>query len=829
NLALKAVWEREKYNITYYANDGTTEKDVKQKEYDIDYIIGACNFTKPGYKCDKWNTSPDGTGTSYPMGKTYKTNAPLTLYAVWEPETYHAYFITGVNGKTEERAILYNTPFGKLPTPPERPGYTFEGWYRNNGQKVYSTDIYNTAGDITLRANWVANTYKITLDYGMADMTNTSLDITFDKNYEGIPTPEKSGYIFAGWFTEKGGDIEIKNGMPMTTPNDHTLYAAWVKNPVLINLDAQGGSLDSYYIYCSDTYGTLPAPTKEGYKFDGWYNGTSKVNATTSVGESTHTLTAHWSKATYKLSLNADGGACNTASINYQYGDIINLPDPSKTDYVFIGWYDENGNEIASGKALNRSGNITATAKYAQAKEGYITFVASGNIVAQIKADNLPADEPAVPLIEGFSGKWESYNKNSQIVKAIYTPTTFTVTYNINGESNTITAPYGTAISEPDVKAPDGYLFTGWDKTFPTTMPAENVTVSAVFTKTESIATFISDGAFVGAIPYSDGDVKVTEPEAPQKPGYDYFWPEYSLQNGGTVIFASRKYAEYKARFMADGELVDELTYTIVTESLSPKAPTEKKGYDARWEEYKFTPGGITVNAVYTPKTITLTFKASNKTIAEVKYKYGATSITPPDVPKDDWYTIRWGEYTLGPEDSTCEAIYTPKSFTATFMADGKVVDKIPFNKNTTELIAPDVPYKIGFDGYWSKYNLNAQDITINAVYSCYSKISIFGYLPTRVESYRTTMVFRPYVTNAPDEYEIHWLVNGKDMGKGNSSGAYTVTEARETYDIKAVLLINNQIVAQSETETVKIKSTFIDKIRAFFRGLFGRLPVKTQ
>ena len=139
------------------------------------------------------------------------------------------------------------------------------------------------------------------------------------------------------------------------------------------------------------------------------------------------------------------------------------------------------------------------------------------------------------------------------------------------------------------------------------------------------------------------------------------------------------------------------------------------------------------------------------------------------------------------------------------------------------------MPYKIGFDGYWSKYDLNAQDITINAVYSCYSKISIFGYLPTRVESYRTTMVFRPYVTNAPDEYEIHWLVNGKDMGKSNSSGAYTVTEARETYDIKAVLLINNQIVAQSETETVKIKSTFIDKIRAFFRGLFGRLPVKTQ
>ena len=830
SLTLKAVWERKKYNITYYANNGTTESTIKQKEYGIDYSIAPCSFNKTGYKCTKWNTDPNGNGTSYIVGKAYTQNDSLTLYAVWEPETYYIYFITGVNSNTvREVQRTYSTAFGTLPAPFERPGYTFEGWYRNNGKKVYPTDIYNTAGDITLRANWVANTYKITLDYGIADMPSTSLDITYDHNYTDIPTPEKDGYIFAGWFTEKGGDVEIKNSTPMTTPSDHTLYAAWVKNPVFVKLDAQGGSLDSYYLYCSDTYGTLPTPVKEGYKFDGWYKGTSKVSSATLVGESSHALTAHWSKATYKLSFDVNGGISDIAEINYQYGDVITLPDATKSGCTFIGWYDDNGNEIISSKAFNRTGNITATAKYIKAKNGYITFVANGNIVAEIIAESLPAGEPAVPLVDGCSGKWESYNENTQIVKAIYAPEEFTITYIVNGISNTITAPYGTAISEPDVKAADGYVFTGWDKQFPTTMPAMDVTVKAEFTKADNTAIFISDGVFAGAVPYSDIDVKVAEPEAPQKPGYVYYWPEYTLQNGGTVIFASRKYAEYKARFVADGELVDELTYTIATESLTPKAPTEKKGYNGEWEKYSLTPGGITVNAVYTPKKIKLTFTANKRPVKTIEYTYGATAITPPEVPQIDWYSGKWGGYTLGPEDSICEAIYTPKTYTATFFADGVTVDKLSFNINTIYLVEPAVPYKNGFDGYWSNYKLEPKNITINAVYSCYSKISIFGYLPTRVESYRTTMIFRPYITNAPDEYEIHWLVNGKDMGKGNPNGAFTVTEARETYDTKAVLLINNQIVAQTETETVKIKATFIDRIRAFFRGLFGRLPVKTQ
>ena len=48
-----------------------------------------------------------------------------------------------------------------------------------------------------------------------------------------------------------------------------------------------------------------------------------------------------------------------------------------------------------------------------------------------------------------------------------------------NGEADiTITQDYGTPITAPTLTR-EGYQFNGWDKAFPTTMPAENMTVTA--------------------------------------------------------------------------------------------------------------------------------------------------------------------------------------------------------------------------------------------------------------------------------------------------------------------------------------------------------------
>nr|DAH68663.1 MAG TPA: hypothetical protein [Caudoviricetes sp.] len=75
----------EKRTVYYNANGGTGSMD-SQSFYPDDgesITIKSNAFSKSGYSFEKWNTSPDGSGTSYNAGSTYKGNG-MTLYAQWK-------------------------------------------------------------------------------------------------------------------------------------------------------------------------------------------------------------------------------------------------------------------------------------------------------------------------------------------------------------------------------------------------------------------------------------------------------------------------------------------------------------------------------------------------------------------------------------------------------------------------------------------------------------------------------------------------------------------------------------------------------------------------
>lgn len=118
-----------------------------------------------------------------------------------------------------------------------------------------------------------------------------------------------------------------------------------------VRFDANGGRVSpaSKVVTCSssysNTYGSLPTPTRTGYDFDGWYTeetGGTKITSTTSVGtDPPATLYAHWKGKKYTVTFDANGGTVSPASDTVTYGKkYYSLPTPTRTGgYTFDGWY----------------------------------------------------------------------------------------------------------------------------------------------------------------------------------------------------------------------------------------------------------------------------------------------------------------------------------------------------------------------------------------------------------------------------------------------------------------------------------------------------------
>jgi len=77
------------YNVTYFSNgadSGTRPVDATNYEDDADsqaVVLGKNTLSLTGSTFQEWNTSPDGSGTSYQPGDIININSDISLYAQW--------------------------------------------------------------------------------------------------------------------------------------------------------------------------------------------------------------------------------------------------------------------------------------------------------------------------------------------------------------------------------------------------------------------------------------------------------------------------------------------------------------------------------------------------------------------------------------------------------------------------------------------------------------------------------------------------------------------------------------------------------------------------
>ena len=131
--------------------------------------------------------------------------------------------------KPDSISVQYGMAVGQLPVP-VREGYTFDGWYDENGAQYTEDTVYAIAGDATLTARWTANIYEITLDANGGVTDVALVQVTFGQAVGALPVPTREGYTFGGWYDKDGNRYDASS--VYSVKGDTTLTARWIENSV---------------------------------------------------------------------------------------------------------------------------------------------------------------------------------------------------------------------------------------------------------------------------------------------------------------------------------------------------------------------------------------------------------------------------------------------------------------------------------------------------------------------------------------------------------------------------------------------------------------------
>ena len=445
NMTLYARWQaKPTYTLSFNANSGSgAPQSVSATEGNY-VTIPTKTPTRSGYKFVNWNTSSNGSGTSYAPGSKVQLYRSFTLYAKWEKIPEYVYCNYNANGgrfsqTAPSEKVLKGGTITVISTKPTRPDYIFVCWNTNN--KGTGKD-YNAGDKIQINA--------ATVLYAKWKPVNEYVTITY-------------------------------------------------------NLDGGSGNFPPKKVACGSTF-TLPstAPTKTDYKFLGWNssedaNGASyhlvAPGAKVSVTRNT-CFTAAWKKILdCTLTYYANGGYGGPTRLDFEGGKEISISSsiPTRSGYTFVKWTtrkDGSGASYKPGDKATFKGNVTLYANWKQ-NPYYITFNANGGANPPAKVAVVPGSNGLIPSEipknsgctfvcwnTAANGSGDKYMPNSAIkptqdmtLYAIWknNPTVKVTYLTLSGKSEsvrsgcyiTITSDVPTYSADSDLNS--AYQFIGWN------------------------------------------------------------------------------------------------------------------------------------------------------------------------------------------------------------------------------------------------------------------------------------------------------------------------------------------------------------------------------
>ena len=253
NMALAASGT---YKITYTEvgavdaikqYNGTTETtitEIVETSYTAETgKVYLYNLEKAGYTFDGWfenNTlNKINSKEEAPSGAFYyyinsSRQEDITVFPEFSATPYDIIYhnIEGITERNPNPSTYTTDKSWKLEKVTKL-GYDFLGWYTDEGfnQKLINNTIEEgSMGEINLYAKFQIQTCVITYNYG--DYEEVSLQYNDTITESMLPTPQREGYIFDGWWTTAGYTTKVNAGDPIKK-NMH-LHAKWIKieNPL---------------------------------------------------------------------------------------------------------------------------------------------------------------------------------------------------------------------------------------------------------------------------------------------------------------------------------------------------------------------------------------------------------------------------------------------------------------------------------------------------------------------------------------------------------------------------------------------------------------------
>lgn len=498
NITLYAVWEKNTYTITWIVDGKMTAETIVE------------HGETPVYP-NAEPTKASANGVKYTFAGWSPALAPATKAMEYEAQfaestiSYSISWDTNGDGSVDKTTAVAH---GTAPTAPafsladtNEWDYTFTGWKDSDGNTYGTTDaLPAVTEETTYTAQYTSQKKTYTITWIVDGKTTTS---TFAYGetpaFQGTPAKAESDeytYSFTGWtpaVTAVTGEATY-TAQFSSSPKSYTV--SWnVNGTISISTVNYGAEI------------ILPAaPSKTGYNFAGWQGYTDGMTMPAKNVE----FVALWNINQYLITwLDDAGNTLGTTTVNH--GDTPTYADPTKADtaqytYTFAGW---------TPAIAEATGNTSYTATFTPNLRSYdITFVVDGqeDKVVSTKYGETPVYDAEGKVPEKASDAYYSYtfagwDKTLTAVdgEATYTatwtetPIEYTITFmdgtDIIGQ---IKGGYGTDVDMTKVPVTEktGYTFDGWDKEIPTTIPAENVVLTGIWTINQYTITFKEDPYF---------------------------------------------------------------------------------------------------------------------------------------------------------------------------------------------------------------------------------------------------------------------------------------------------------------------------------------------